>query len=77
MNKHAPSYLKDLIVPYHPNRALQAYLLFLGYLKVKCETEPSYFRPLFSGASSQFGNRETTSTFKIILKTLNFYKAHL
>ena len=54
LSDRTPSYLKDLIVRYFPNRAqLQVYLLFPEFLKVEWEAEPSVIRPLSCGISCQ------------------------
>uniref|UniRef100_A0A669B839 Reverse transcriptase domain-containing protein n=1 Tax=Oreochromis niloticus TaxID=8128 RepID=A0A669B839_ORENI len=82
LNNQAPSYLNDLVVPYHPIEhfalALQAYLLFLEYLKVEWEGEPSVFRPLFCGTSFQFGfGRQILSPLLRLGLKLSFLLKHI
>ncbi|MEY6618797.1 hypothetical protein AB8Y00_15140, partial [Listeria monocytogenes] len=56
----------------------QADLVFLEYLKVEWEAEPSVFRPLFCGTSFQFGfRRQTLSLLSRLGLKLSFLLKHI
>jgi len=80
LNDQVPSYLKDLIVRYFPNKALlklQVYLWFPEFLKVEWESEPSVIRPLSCGTSQNMSGKQTPSlTLRLALKTFLFDKAY-
>ena len=53
-------------------------MLFLEYLKVEWEAEPSVFRPLFYGTSFQFGfGRQTLSLLSRLGLKLSFLLKHI
>uniref|UniRef100_A0AAQ6IH18 Reverse transcriptase domain-containing protein n=1 Tax=Anabas testudineus TaxID=64144 RepID=A0AAQ6IH18_ANATE len=82
LNNQAPSYLKDLIVPYLPSRTLHSQTA--GLLVVprvsKCRMGGrafSYQAPLlWNQLPVQVREADTVSTFKTRLKTFLFYKAY-
>ena len=69
-----PSYLKEILVPYYPNGALQSQtkglLVVPAVSKSRLEAEPSVIRLLSCVTSSQsvLGNTDTLSTLTILLK---------
>ena len=82
VNGQAPSYLKDLIVPYHPNRALRSETA--GLLVVPRVSRSRMGGRAFSYQAPLLWNQlplwvreaDTLSTFKIKLKTFLFDKAY-
>ena len=75
LNDQAPSYLKDLLMQFFPNRALHSQtagllVYFLEFLKVEWEAEPSVIRPLSCGTSCQqiSGKQTPSQTLRLGLK---------
>ncbi|XP_034015853.1 uncharacterized protein LOC117501131, partial [Thalassophryne amazonica] len=82
LNNQVPSYLRDLIVPYHPNRALRSQTAGLLVVPRLCKSRMggrafSFQAPLlWNQLPIQIRETDTLSTFKIRLKTFLFAKAY-
>ncbi|XP_034041739.1 uncharacterized protein LOC117524118, partial [Thalassophryne amazonica] len=82
LNNQVPSYLRDLVVPYHPNRALCSQTAGLLVVPRVCKSRMggrafSFQAPLlWNQLPIQIRETDTLSTFKIRLKTFLFAKAY-
>ena len=80
LNNQAPSYIRDLIVPYVPNRALRsqsAGVLVVPRISKKGGRSFSYQAPLlWNQLAVLVREADTLSTFKARLKTFLFDKAY-